>query len=66
MLEEIKKEFGKVQNKTEFIREAAERFPVKPQSIKQNWLCDSGFWSVPKKYRRELLEALREYNTRSL
>lgn len=58
-IENIKTLFRQVDHKGKFILASADEFGVTPQTIKSNWLCDSGFWSVPKKHQDRLVELLQ-------
>ena len=59
-IDEIKDLFGRVEEKSRFINDLSMHVPVKPSSIKVNWLCDSGFWSIPEEYQKTVLAMLRE------
>ena len=58
MIEEIQEKFQKVEHKSKFIKKLSEKVPTRAITIKQSWLCDSGFWSVPKKYQKIVVKEL--------
>ena len=58
-IEEIKSLYHQVEHKTRFIASAAKEFEKSPQAMKNHWLCDSGFWSVPKKHQAKLIKLLK-------
>jgi len=59
-IENIKDLYGKVNDKHKFLETASKEFGRKPASIKKNWLCDSGFWSVPEDCKGKLIDLLQK------
>lgn len=56
---EIIQGFKKIKYKTGFILKAADHFGKVPATLRVHWFSASGFYSIPKKYREELLEMVK-------
>ena len=57
--ENIKNLYKQVDGKTQFIKFVASYFNMKPASVRNHWLSESGFWSVPEKQQAELIKLLQ-------
>lgn len=58
-IDNIKRLYKKINDKYKLLETASNEFGRKPASIKKNWLCDSGFWSVPEECQDRLIELLQ-------
>jgi len=59
MIENIQDLWGQIENRKDVICVIADSCNVKPISVSKNWLCDSGFWSIPVRHQETVVTILQ-------
>jgi len=59
MIENIKKLWKQIDNKTNFIVMAANDLDKSPNTLRHHWFSNSGFWSVPEEHQPRVIELLQ-------
>ena len=59
MIENIQNLFSELNNKTKFIKEAADDLNKSPNTLRHHWFSNSGFWSIPEEYQPRVVELLQ-------
>lgn len=60
-IENIKRLWLEIENKTDFILKASKFFNRKPNTLRTHWFCGAGFWSVPEDKEDKVIEFMQKY-----
>jgi len=57
--ENIKELYQLIEGKTKFIKELSVLYGMSPNTIRNHWFSEHGFWGVPEKKQDEVIEIMQ-------